>query len=86
MQARRHGEERQTALFPIAAAAMPTSRLPTASMMPSGSPAPFTSFTMLTEVEDILRLPVPAPDLTEFVVCPSDVGGLRPFDCVDGKS
>jgi hypothetical protein len=41
---------------------------------------------MLTEVEYVLRLQVPAPDLTAFVVCPSDAGGLRPFDCVDGKS
>ena len=34
----------------IATAANPIGRLPTASMMPSGSPVPFTSFTMLPGV------------------------------------
>ena len=85
MQARQCVEERQTALFLIAAAAMPISRLPTVSMMPSGSPVPFASFTMLPEVEDVLRLQVPALDLTTFIVCPSNAGGLRPFACIDGK-
>ena len=85
MPARQRVEERQTALFPIAAAAMPISRLPTVSMMPSGSPVPFASFTMLPEVEDVLRLQVPAPDLTAFDVCPSNMAGCRPFVCIDGQ-
>ena len=71
--------------FLIPAAAMPIGRLPMASMMLLGSPVPFTSFTTLPHVEDILRLQVPAPDLTAFVVCPSNAGGHHPFVCVDGQ-
>ena len=54
-------------------------------MMPSGSPVLFTSFTMLVDVEDVLRLQVPAPDLTAFDACPSNAGGRRPFVCIDGQ-
>jgi hypothetical protein len=54
-------------------------------MMRFGSHVPFTSFTTLPHVEDVLRLQVPAPDLTAFVVCPSNAGGRRPFVCIDGQ-
>ena len=54
-------------------------------MMPSGSPVPFTSFTTLVDVEDVLRLQVPAPDLTAFDVCPSNTSGRLPFVSVDGQ-
>jgi hypothetical protein len=54
-------------------------------MMPFGSPVPFTSFTTLVDVEDVLRLQVPAPDLTAFNVCPLNTAGCRPFVCIDGQ-
>ena len=85
MQARWHVEERKTTSSSIAASAMPIGRLPTASMMPFGSPVPLTSFTTLVHVGDVLWLQVPAPDLTAFVVCPSNAGGRHPFVCVDGQ-
>ncbi len=40
---------------------------------------------MLPDVEDVLWLQVPAPNLTAFFVCPSNAGGRRPFTCVDGQ-
>ena len=47
-------------------------------MMPLGSPVPFTSFTMLLHVEDVLQLQVPAnrPDRVQY---------LCPFVSVDGQ-
>ena len=52
--------------------------------MPLGSPVPFTSFTTLLHVEDVLRLQVPATDPTAFDACPSNAGGRSPFISVDG--
>ena len=54
-------------------------------MMPFRSPVPFTSFTTLVDVEDVLRLQVPAPDQTAFDACPSNAGGRRPFVHIDGQ-
>ena len=54
--------------------------------MPLRSPVPFTSFTTLPSIEDVLRLQVPVPDLTEFDACPSNVGSHRPFASVDGQN
>jgi hypothetical protein len=54
-------------------------------MMPFGSPVPFTSFTTLVDVEDVLWLQVPAPDLTVFDVCPLNTASCRPFVCIDGQ-
>jgi hypothetical protein len=56
-----------------------------ASMMPLGSPVPFTSFSTLPDVEDVPWLQVPAPDLTTFDACPLNAGGCRPFASVDGQ-
>ncbi len=61
-------------------------RLPTASMMPSGSPVPFTSFTKSVDVEDVLWLQVPAPDLAAFIVWPLNTDGRRPFVCIYGQN
>ena len=52
-------------------------------MMPLRSPVLFTSFTTLPDVEDVLRLQVPAPDLTAFDASPSNAVGHRPFASVD---
>ena len=51
-------------------------------MMPHGSPVPFT-FLLHIPVEDVLRLQVPAPDLTAFNVCPSNTSGRLPFVSVN---
>ena len=81
---RQHVEEGQTA--PLCTRRLHANwRLPTASMMPFGSPVFFTSFTKLADIEDVLRLQVPAPDLTAFDVCPSNMAGCRPFVCIDGQ-
>jgi hypothetical protein len=56
-----------------------------ASMMPLGSHVPFTSFTTLPDIEDVLRLQVPVPDLTSIDACPSNAGGRHPFASVDGQ-
>ncbi len=54
-------------------------------MMPSGSPVPFTSFTKSVDVEDVLWLQVPAPNLAAFIVWPLNTDGCRPFVCIDGQ-
>ena len=54
-------------------------------MMPSGSPVPFTSFTKSVDVEDVLWLQVPAPNLAAFIVWPLNADGRRPFVCIDGQ-
>jgi hypothetical protein len=54
-------------------------------MMPLGSPVPFTSFTTLLHVEDVLGLQVPATNPTVFDACPSNADGHCPFVSVDGQ-
>ncbi len=54
-------------------------------MMPLGSPVPFTSFTTLLHVENVLRLRVPATDPAAFDACPSNADGHCPFVSVDGQ-
>ena len=51
--------------------------------MPLRSPVLFTSFTTLPDVEDVLRLQVPAPDLTAYNACPSNAVGHCSFASVD---
>ena len=52
-------------------------------MMPLGSPVPLHPLLCIL-VKDVLRLQVPAPDLTAFNVCPLNASGRLPFVLVDG--